>query len=95
MSIPEKLREILKQDGVVAIATLGDLPLGFGTVTRSERRVRALAVPTEVLRLTQPIDTDRFRPLRPLPERPTMPTSRGRNISCPHTTATATGAARR
>jgi hypothetical protein len=37
---------------------------------RVERRVRALAVPTEVVRLTQPVDIDRFRPLRSLPERP-------------------------
>jgi hypothetical protein len=37
---------------------------------RVDRRVRALAVPTEVVRLTQPVDVARFRPLRPMRERP-------------------------
>jgi hypothetical protein len=37
---------------------------------RVERRVRAMAVRAEVARMTQPIDTARFRPLRTLPDRP-------------------------
>lgn len=37
---------------------------------RVEERVDALAVTTETLRLTQPVDVDRFKPARPLPDRP-------------------------
>jgi hypothetical protein len=37
---------------------------------RVERRLRALALPHEIVRLSQPIDVDRFKPIRPLRERP-------------------------
>lgn len=37
---------------------------------RVAERLRALAVPTPVVRLRQPIDTERFAPGAPLPERP-------------------------
>jgi hypothetical protein len=36
---------------------------------RVEQRVDTLAVKTATLRLTQPVDVERFRPLRPLPDR--------------------------
>src|SRR4051794_8671167 len=36
---------------------------------RVDRRIRAMAVPCEVVRLTQPVDVERFKPARPLPER--------------------------
>ena len=37
---------------------------------RVELRVRALPLDVEVVRLSQPVDHSRFKPLRPLPERP-------------------------
>ena len=37
---------------------------------RVEARIRALALEHEVVRLTQPVDVERFKPTRPLPERP-------------------------
>jgi hypothetical protein len=36
---------------------------------RVDRRIRALATPHRVARLTQPVDVERFRPTRPLPDR--------------------------
>jgi hypothetical protein len=56
---------------IAAVVTLYD---------RVDRRVRAMAVPTEILRLTQPIDTDRFRSLRPLPDRPTTALALGHYV---------------
>jgi hypothetical protein len=37
---------------------------------RVERRIRALPIEHEIVRLSQPVDVDRFRPIRPLRERP-------------------------
>ncbi|TMK39808.1 MAG: hypothetical protein E6G56_09195 [Actinobacteria bacterium] len=37
---------------------------------RVERRLRALALPQEIVRLTQPVDVERFKPTRPLRKRP-------------------------
>jgi hypothetical protein len=39
---------------------------------RVERRIRALALPHEIVRLTQPVDVERFKPMRPLRERPAV-----------------------
>jgi hypothetical protein len=39
---------------------------------RVERRLRALALPHEIVRLSQPIDVDRFKPVRPLRKRPSV-----------------------
>jgi hypothetical protein len=36
---------------------------------RVERRIRALALPYDIVRLTQPVDVERFKPIRPLPSR--------------------------
>jgi hypothetical protein len=45
---------------------------------RVDERVRALAEPVpEILRLTQPVDLDRFKPGRPLPARPRVAMSLG------------------
>src|SRR5262249_10174349 len=37
---------------------------------RVEERIRAMAPSYEIVRLSQPVDPERFRPVRPLPERP-------------------------
>jgi hypothetical protein len=37
---------------------------------RVERRIRALALDLDVVRLTQPVDVERFKPMSPLRERP-------------------------
>jgi Sulfotransferase family len=47
-------------DLVTVVVTLYD---------RVERRIRAMALPCEVVRLSQPVDIERFKPVRALPER--------------------------
>ncbi len=48
---------------------------------RVERRIRALAEPiAEVVRLSQPIDVDRFKPIRPLHTRPRVAMSLGNYV---------------
>ena len=56
LQLPPQLPEL-----VAVVVTLYD---------RVERRVRALAQPVrEIVRLTQPIDIERFKPIQPLPQR--------------------------
>jgi hypothetical protein len=56
LQLPPQLPEL-----VAVVVTLYD---------RVERRIRALALPYEIVRLTQPIDVDRFKPIRPLRREP-------------------------
>jgi hypothetical protein len=61
--------------GVVgAVVTLYD---------RVEARVRALAGERRVVRLTQPVDVERFKPLRPLPARPRTALTLGNYVAGP------------
>ena len=39
---------------------------------RVEQRLRALALPQEIVRLSQPVDLERFKPIRPLRRRPSV-----------------------
>jgi hypothetical protein len=50
---------------------------------RVDDRVRALAAPHRVIRLTQPVDVERFKPLRPLPERPRVAVTLGNYVAGP------------
>jgi hypothetical protein len=62
-------------EGVVgAVVTLYD---------RVERRVRALATGHRVVALTQPIDVERFKPLRPLPDSPRIALTLGNYVNGP------------
>lgn len=44
---------------------------------RVERRVRAQSLEQEIVRLSQPVDVERFKPTRPLPERPRVALAMG------------------
>jgi hypothetical protein len=50
---------------------------------RVEQRVRATEARHRVVRLTQPVDIDRFKPLRPLPERPRVALTLGNYVAGP------------
>jgi hypothetical protein len=61
--------------GVVgAVVTLYD---------RVDERVRALPGPHRIVRLTQPVDVERFKPLRPLPDRPHVALTLGNYVAGP------------
>jgi hypothetical protein len=61
-------------DVVGAVVTLYD---------RVDRRVRALGAPHRVVRLTQPVDVERFKPLAPLPPRPRVALTLGNYVAGP------------
>jgi glycosyltransferase involved in cell wall biosynthesis len=61
--------------GVVgAVVTLYD---------RVDARVRALPAAHRIVRLTQPVDVERFKPLRPLPEHPRVALTLGNYVAGP------------
>jgi hypothetical protein len=61
---------------------------------RVERRVRALGTPHRVVRLTQPVDVERFRPLAPLPDRPRVALALGNYVAGPRAELLRTACAR-
>jgi glycosyltransferase involved in cell wall biosynthesis len=50
---------------------------------RVERRIRALATPYEIVRLTQPVDVERFKPNRPLRAEPRVAMTVGNYVHGP------------
>jgi hypothetical protein len=59
---------------VQAVVTLYD---------RVDRRIAALATPHRIVRLSQPVDIERFKPTRPLPERPRVAVTLGNYVHGP------------
>jgi hypothetical protein len=56
--------------------------------------VRAMGTPHRVVRLTQPVDVERFRPLAPLPERPRVALALGNYVAGPRAELLRTACAR-
>ncbi|MBI5104235.1 MAG: hypothetical protein HZB46_04485, partial [Solirubrobacterales bacterium] len=59
----------------------GVTALAVALYDRVEQRLRGLAEPVEVVRLTQPIDTERFKPTLPLRPRPAVALALGNYLT--------------